>query len=99
MSLRSDSRPQSIPGSGPSLAIKVAVPYSLVVRERVRIMPSPFPGMDPYLEDPGIWPDFHFTFLFCWREAVADLLSDQYEARIDETVRLVQMKPEVIKLI
>src|SRR5262245_2961849 len=22
-------------------------------------MPSPFPGMDPYLEAPGIWPDFH----------------------------------------
>ena len=22
-------------------------------------MPSPFPGMDPYLESPDIWPDFH----------------------------------------
>lgn len=22
-------------------------------------MPSPFPGMDPYLEDPEIWSDFH----------------------------------------
>lgn len=22
-------------------------------------MPSPFPGMDPYLEAPGRWPDFH----------------------------------------
>lgn len=22
-------------------------------------MPSPFPGMDPYLETPEIWPDFH----------------------------------------
>jgi hypothetical protein len=21
-------------------------------------MPSPFPGMDPYLESPDIWPDF-----------------------------------------
>ena len=24
-----------------------------------RTMPSPFPGMDPYLEAPSIWPDFH----------------------------------------
>ena len=24
-----------------------------------RTMPSPFPGMDPYLEAPYIWPDFH----------------------------------------
>jgi hypothetical protein len=22
-------------------------------------MPSPFPGMDPYLEDPDLWPGFH----------------------------------------
>lgn len=22
-------------------------------------MPSPFPGMDPYLEAPDLWPDFH----------------------------------------
>ena len=22
-------------------------------------MPSPFPGMDPYLEAPHIWPDLH----------------------------------------
>ena len=24
-------------------------------------MPSPFPGMDPYLEAPDIWPDFHYA--------------------------------------
>ena len=22
-------------------------------------MPSPFPGIDPYLESQGYWPDFH----------------------------------------
>jgi hypothetical protein len=22
-------------------------------------MPSPFPGMDPYLEEPSQWPDVH----------------------------------------
>lgn len=22
-------------------------------------MPGPFPGMDPYLEKPELWPDFH----------------------------------------
>jgi hypothetical protein len=26
-------------------------------------MPSPFPGMDPWLEDPGVFPDFHNTFI------------------------------------
>ena len=37
-------------------------------------MRSPFPGMDPYLEDPAFWRDFHLTFIGCWREAIADLL-------------------------
>ena len=22
-------------------------------------MPSPFPGMDPYIEQPALWGDFH----------------------------------------
>src|ERR1700683_5376010 len=66
---------------------------------RGRTMKSPFPGMDPYLEDPAFWSDFHLTFIGCWREAIADVLPDPYEARLDETVHLVQMPEEVIKLI
>ncbi len=54
-------------------------------------MRSPFPGMDPYLEDPAFWRDFHQTFVGCWREAIADQLPDHYEARLDETVNLVHM--------
>jgi len=27
--------------------------------EEVRTMPSPFPGMDPYLEEPSGWPSVH----------------------------------------
>jgi hypothetical protein len=26
-------------------------------------MTSPFPGMDPYLEDPTLWPSFHTNVL------------------------------------
>jgi len=62
-------------------------------------MPSPFPGMDPYLEDPAFWPDFHARFLYNWSDALADLLPEQYEARIDETVRLVEVNPSKRKLI
>src|SRR5437762_1589374 len=62
-------------------------------------MASPFPGMDPYLEDPAFWADFHLTFIGCWREAIADQLPEAYEARLDESVNLVQMSPEIIKLI
>jgi hypothetical protein len=62
-------------------------------------MASPFPGMDPYLEDPAFWPDFHHQFIDDWREAVADLLPEPYEARLNERVNLMQMSPEVIQLI
>src|SRR6266404_3103386 len=61
-------------------------------------MPSPFPGMDPYLEGPE-WPDFHSTFIHSWREAIADELPDDYVARIDERVYLIEPDAEVRKLI
>lgn len=56
-------------------------------------MPSPFPGMDPYLEDPAFWSDFHARFITYWSDALADMLPEHYEARIDEKVRLVEVAP------
>ncbi len=47
-------------------------------------MSSPFPGMDPYLENPAFWSDFHARFINYWSDALAEILPDQYEARIDE---------------
>lgn len=58
-------------------------------------MNSPFPGMDPYLEDPAFWADFHLTFIGCWREAVAAVLPEPYEARLDETIHFVHMSEAV----
>lgn len=55
-------------------------------------MPGPFPGVDPYLEAQAYWPDFHLTFLNYWREAIADGLPDDYEARLEERVKLVDLE-------
>lgn len=60
-------------------------------------MSSPFPGMDPFLEDPTFWPDFHATFINYWREAIAEQLPDRYDARIGERVNLVEHPPETIR--
>jgi uncharacterized protein DUF4058 len=49
-------------------------------------MPSPFPGMDPYLEDPNLWPDFHLTFLIALRAALNDVLPPPFVARADRHV-------------
>ena len=46
-------------------------------------MASPFPGMNPYLEDPDIWPDFHGSFLMELRSKLNQSLPQMYVARWD----------------
>jgi len=45
-------------------------------------MPSPFPGMDPYLENDSLWPTFHHELVACLRQSLVPALTDRYEARI-----------------
>jgi uncharacterized protein DUF4058 len=52
-------------------------------------MTRSFPGMDPYLEGPS-WPDFHATFIVCWRKALNRILPQGYRARIDERINLIE---------
>jgi hypothetical protein len=46
-------------------------------------MPSPFPGMDPFLENPEVFPDFHRSFLVYLRAAVQPLLPKNYFAALE----------------
>ena len=62
-------------------------------------MPSPFPGMDPYLEDPAYWSDFHASFLLYLRDVLLERLPPQYEVRLDEKVNLVEISPDRIEFI
>jgi hypothetical protein len=52
-------------------------------------MDSPFPGMDPYLEDPAYWEDFHRSFITYLRDALLEALPSNYDARIDQRIRIV----------
>jgi hypothetical protein len=54
--------------------------------------------MDPFLEDPGYWPDFHSRFINNWADALSDVLPEQYEANLGEGVYLVEHDPEAGKL-
>jgi hypothetical protein len=49
-------------------------------------MPSPFPGMDPYLEDSALWSGFHHSFLSAMQERLAPLLRPKYFVRVEERV-------------
>lgn len=51
-------------------------------------MPSPFPGMDPYVEAPGIWPDFHLGMIAAMRSALNERLPPHYVAAGDQHVWL-----------
>lgn len=57
-------------------------------------MPSPFPGMDPYLESPAFWRDFHDSLVIYCRDSLNDLLPDNYEARVEERLNLVESPDE-----
>jgi hypothetical protein len=62
-------------------------------------MRSKFPGIDPFLEDQGFWPDFHHTFLSCCRDALYDRMPENYEARIGERFSLFEAEYEKPRLI
>ncbi|HEY3965938.1 MAG TPA: DUF4058 family protein [Planctomycetaceae bacterium] len=51
-------------------------------------MPSAFPGMDPYLESPAIWPDFHDHLASEIGAQLNQLLPAPYYAKLE-------MRPEI----
>lgn len=57
-------------------------------------MTGPFPGVDPYVEAQGYWPEFHLKFLNYWQEAISDRLPDEYEVRVEERVKLVDVEAD-----
>ncbi len=45
-------------------------------------MPSPFPGMDPFLEEEKLWPAFHHQFTASLYQILLPSLVDRYRAKI-----------------
>lgn len=55
-------------------------------------MPSPFPGMDPFIERAYLWSDFHLAMLAAMRAALNRTLPSKYAAAGDRHVWL--LKPD-----
>lgn len=49
-------------------------------------MPSPFPGMDPYLENPGLWPDVHHRIITASSDLLTEQLRPKYYVRVEQRV-------------
>src|SRR4051812_23312514 len=55
-------------------------------------MPSPFPGMDPYLEAPDLWPDVHARLIAQIAEQLTPKLRPRYVARVE--LRTFMFQPD-----
>lgn len=49
-------------------------------------MPSPFPGMNPYLEQDDVWQDFHDSFIPAVRDALSPQVSPDFIVKIEEHI-------------
>src|SRR5438034_9394266 len=57
-------------------------------------MPSPFPGMNPYIERASVWHDFHESFMPLAREILSAQLLPRYFVRIDEHMYIHERSAE-----
>ncbi|MEB3829953.1 DUF4058 family protein, partial [Phormidium sp. CCY1219] len=49
-------------------------------------MPSPFPGMNPYLEQPDFWPEVHHLLISLLLESLVPQLRPKYRVAIEKRV-------------
>ncbi|PKO22291.1 MAG: hypothetical protein CVU38_10280 [Chloroflexi bacterium HGW-Chloroflexi-1] len=47
-------------------------------------MPTPFPGMDPYLERPSLWQDFHSRLIVALADYLAPRVRPRYYVGVEE---------------
>lgn len=58
-------------------------------------MPSPFPGMDPYLENPAIWPSLHQRLITYSADVLQPVLKPRYHANIGERLYVVPVERSI----
>lgn len=49
-------------------------------------MQNPFPGMNPYLEQPGLWPQVHNRLIVAIADAVTPQVAPKYRVSIEERI-------------
>ncbi len=57
-------------------------------------MPSPFPGMDPYLENPGLWSEVHHNLITECQGLLGSQLRPKYIVKIEERVYVTDESDE-----
>lgn len=57
-------------------------------------MPSPFPGMNPYLEQDDAWEDFHHEFISCARAMLANQTGENYIVKVETRLYVHELSAE-----
>lgn len=60
-------------------------------------MPTPFPGMDPYLEHPNLWRDVHHRLIAALADDLAPRLRPRYRVKVE--VRVYAAMPDKLDFI
>jgi hypothetical protein len=53
-------------------------------------MPSPFPGMNPYFEQPGLWRGFHTSLIVKMLDALGPAAAPRYLVNVEESLYIEQ---------
>ena len=62
-------------------------------------MPSPFPGMNPYLEQETVWHDFHERFCPAAAELLTAQIRPHFIAKIDEHIYIHELPDDARRFI
>lgn len=57
-------------------------------------MPSPFPGMNPYIERASVWHDFHERWIPLVADVIGALVLPRYFVRIDEHMYIHELSAD-----
>src|SRR3954468_22231798 len=59
---------------------------------------SPFPGMDPYLEDPAFWEGFHDVLITCCMFNIEQGLPEGYISNVKERAEVISVDDPAAKV-
>lgn len=59
-------------------------------------MTTPFPGMDPWLERPGLWIEVHTGLISAIQRALTPLVRPRYRVAVERRVYLAVLPPQLL---
>src|SRR5229473_107011 len=57
-------------------------------------MPSPFPGMNPYLEQNDTWEEFHLNFIVRTQEVLSGEVGPNYLVKVESRLYIHELSAE-----